>query len=75
MTLSARSTGFCILSLLIYFHIYCYLLKYIYCLAMKTKQSRREFLRVSATGALGAIVISKSDWKTSEATSSRLDCY
>ena len=31
---------------------------------MKTKQSRRDFLRVSATGALGAFVISKSDWKT-----------
>jgi len=31
---------------------------------MKTKQSRRDFLRVTATGALGAIVISKSDWKT-----------
>lgn len=31
---------------------------------MKTKQSRRDFLRVSATGALGAMVISKSDWKT-----------
>lgn len=31
---------------------------------MKTKQSRRDFLRVSATGALGAIMISKSDWKT-----------
>jgi sugar phosphate isomerase/epimerase len=32
---------------------------------MKTKQSRREFLRLSATGALGAIVLSKSNWKTS----------
>jgi sugar phosphate isomerase/epimerase len=31
---------------------------------MKTKQSRRDFLRVSATGALGAMVLSKSDWKT-----------
>ena len=31
---------------------------------MKTKQSRRDFLRVSATGALGAILISKSNWKT-----------
>jgi sugar phosphate isomerase/epimerase len=31
---------------------------------MKTKQSRRDFLRVSATGALGAFIISKSDWKT-----------
>ena len=31
---------------------------------MKTKQSRREFLRLSATGALGAMVISKSNWKT-----------
>ncbi|HEX7493021.1 MAG TPA: sugar phosphate isomerase/epimerase [Bacteroidales bacterium] len=37
---------------------------------MKSKQSRREFLRVSATSALGAIVISKSGWKTSGATSS-----
>jgi len=33
-------------------------------MAMKTKQSRREFLRLSATGALGAIVLSKSNWKT-----------
>jgi sugar phosphate isomerase/epimerase len=32
---------------------------------MKTKQSRREFLRLTATGALGAIVLSKSNWKTS----------
>jgi sugar phosphate isomerase/epimerase len=31
---------------------------------MKTKQSRRDFLRLSATGALGALVISKSNWKT-----------
>jgi hypothetical protein len=31
---------------------------------MKTKQSRREFLRLYATGALGAMVISKSNWKT-----------
>lgn len=31
---------------------------------MKTKQTRRDFLRVSATGVLGAFVISKSDWKT-----------
>ena len=31
---------------------------------MKTKQSRRDFLRLSATGALGAFVISKSDWKS-----------
>lgn len=30
---------------------------------MKTKHSRREFLRLSATGALGTFVISKSDWK------------
>lgn len=30
---------------------------------MKTKSSRREFLRVSATGALGAFFISKNDWK------------
>jgi sugar phosphate isomerase/epimerase len=30
---------------------------------MKTKSSRREFLRVSATGALGAFFISKTDWK------------
>jgi len=28
---------------------------------MKTKQSRREFLRMSATGALGAVLISKSN--------------
>jgi len=37
---------------------------------MKTKQSRRDFLRLSATGALGAFVISKSDWKTIGAVSS-----
>jgi sugar phosphate isomerase/epimerase len=34
---------------------------------MKTKQSRRDFLRLSATGALGAILISKSNLKTVEA--------
>ena len=28
---------------------------------MKTKQSRRDFLRISATGALGAVLLSKSD--------------
>ena len=33
---------------------------------MKTKQSRRDFLRLSATGALGAILISKSNLKTIE---------
>jgi sugar phosphate isomerase/epimerase len=32
---------------------------------MKTKNTRREFLKVSATGALGAIVISKNNWKNS----------
>jgi sugar phosphate isomerase/epimerase len=31
---------------------------------MNTKQSRRDFLRVSATGALGAIFISKSNLKS-----------
>lgn len=31
---------------------------------MNTKQSRRDFLRVSATGALGAIFIKKSNFKT-----------
>ena len=31
---------------------------------MKTKQSRREFLRLSGTGALGAIVILKNNWET-----------
>lgn len=31
---------------------------------MKTQQSRRDFLRMSLTGALGALVISKSDLKT-----------
>jgi sugar phosphate isomerase/epimerase len=31
---------------------------------MKTKQTRRDFLRISATGALGALVISKSKMKT-----------
>ncbi len=30
---------------------------------MKTKSSRREFLRVSATGAMGAFFISKNNWK------------
>jgi hypothetical protein len=30
---------------------------------MKTKSTRREFLRVSATGALGALVISKNNWE------------
>jgi sugar phosphate isomerase/epimerase len=38
---------------------------------MKTKQTRRDFLRVSATGALGAILISKSNFKTFGATASR----
>ncbi len=32
---------------------------------MKTKQSRREFLKLSATGALGAFVISNSNLKAS----------
>jgi sugar phosphate isomerase/epimerase len=32
---------------------------------MKTKQSRRDFLKLSATGALGAFMISKNNWKTS----------
>jgi sugar phosphate isomerase/epimerase len=31
---------------------------------MKTKHSRRDFLRLSATGALGAFVITRSDWKS-----------
>jgi hypothetical protein len=31
---------------------------------MKTKQSRREFLRLSATGAIGAIVLSSCSNKT-----------
>jgi sugar phosphate isomerase/epimerase len=31
---------------------------------MKTKQSRRDFLRVTATGALGAIVLSQAGCKT-----------
>jgi len=35
-------------------------------MVMKTKQSRRDFLRVSATGALGAFLISKSNLKTLE---------
>jgi sugar phosphate isomerase/epimerase len=38
---------------------------------MKTKQSRRDFLRLSATGALGAILISKSNLKTIETTVSK----
>jgi sugar phosphate isomerase/epimerase len=32
---------------------------------MKTKHSRRDFLRVSATGALGTVIISNSSFKTS----------
>src|ERR1035437_9738097 len=32
---------------------------------MKTKQSRRDFLKLSATGALGAFMISKNNWKAS----------
>src|SRR5665811_1880951 len=39
-------------------------------ITMKTKQSRRDFLRLSATGALGALVISKRDWKTIGAAAS-----
>lgn len=35
---------------------------------MKTKQSRRDFLRVSATGALGAIVLSQSGFKSAPAS-------
>jgi len=31
---------------------------------MKRKSSRREFLRVSATGTLGAFVISKNNWQS-----------
>ena len=31
---------------------------------MKRKSSRREFLRVSATGTLGAFVISKTNWES-----------
>jgi sugar phosphate isomerase/epimerase len=37
---------------------------------MKTKQSRRDFLRISATGALGAIVLSQSGCKTTSKTAS-----
>jgi sugar phosphate isomerase/epimerase len=37
---------------------------------MKTKHSRREFLRLSATGALGAVIISRSNWKNSPESSS-----
>jgi sugar phosphate isomerase/epimerase len=37
---------------------------------MKTKQTRRDFLKLSATGAFGAFVISKSDWKAIGALSS-----
>ena len=39
---------------------------------MKTKQSRREFLRVSATGALGAIVLSKCSKKQKEVPASEV---
>ena len=38
---------------------------------MKTKQSRRDFLKLSATGALGALVISKSNLKTLGITASK----
>jgi sugar phosphate isomerase/epimerase len=37
---------------------------------MKTKQSRRDFLRVSAAGALGAIVLSQPGCKTAGKTAS-----
>jgi len=37
---------------------------------MKTKQSRRDFLRVSAAGALGAIVLSQPGCKTAAKTAS-----
>ena len=37
---------------------------------MKTKQSRRDFLRISATGALGAIVLTQYGCKTAGKTSS-----
>jgi sugar phosphate isomerase/epimerase len=37
---------------------------FIIVIAMKSKHSRRDFLRVSATGALGAFAISKSNWKS-----------
>jgi sugar phosphate isomerase/epimerase len=39
---------------------------------MKTKQSRREFLRLSGTGALGAIVILKNNWETVRKTKSEV---
>jgi sugar phosphate isomerase/epimerase len=39
---------------------------------MKTKQSRRDFLRLSATGALGALVISKSSWEIAAKPASEL---
>lgn len=39
---------------------------------MKSKQSRREFLKVSATGALGAVIISESGWGTLGLTSTEL---
>src|SRR5512133_836935 len=38
---------------------------------MKTKQSRRDFLKVSATGVLAAIMFVKSDWKTLASPSQR----
>jgi hypothetical protein len=37
---------------------------------MKTNQSRRDFLRISATGALGAIVLSQVSCKTAGKTAS-----
>ena len=34
---------------------------------MKTKQSRRNFLKVGAAGTLGAVVLSSYAWETGEA--------
>lgn len=40
---------------------------------MKTKQTRRDFLRLSATGAMGAVVLSKGMFKTGLGTSSLIN--
>jgi sugar phosphate isomerase/epimerase len=39
---------------------------------MKTKQSRRDFLRLTATGALGALVISKNGFKAGSKPASEM---
>jgi sugar phosphate isomerase/epimerase len=56
---------FCLLSLIVIFcDINNFLIIIFILIAMKTKQSRRDFLRVTGTGALGAMVIMKSNWRS-----------